>query len=239
VAKRPTSPKDEDLAGPTDDAPGATAFVRLDDAGKLPPPRAPAPTSGAPKKGLQIQLPDDEPPPPPKKKVAPPVAKPKGRRGAWWDEQSAGAGDDEATAPGGPGEPPADEPPAEEPAQEEPAEPPADDAPGATAFLKVEAPPPPPRRKAPAPPAAAAPADDGRTQFFKPEQVVLQAEVRERPAPPKIESGVPWKQILLALLVAFLVTVLGLVVLFRKDLFDKPGTRPARHSTGSGGQPGE
>ena len=94
MAKRP--PEDESLDAAPDDAPGATAFVRLEDTGKLPPPRAAAaPTSGAPKKGLQVQLPDDEPPPPkPKPKVAPPAAKAKGRRGAWWDEEAkGGAGD--------------------------------------------------------------------------------------------------------------------------------------------------
>lgn len=223
MAKRQSPPEDENPEA-ADDHPGATAFVRLDDAGKLPPPRsAPAPTSGAPKKGLQIQLPDDEPPPPPKPKVAPPPAKPKGRRGAWWNEKSAGEGEEEA---------PAEEaPPEEPPAEEAPEEPPADDAPGKTAFLSVEAPPPPPRRKAPArreEPEAAPPADDGRTQFFKPDQVVLAAEVRERPAPVPVESGVPWKQILLALGIAFLVIVLGLIFVFRKELFSPSGHRPAR-----------
>ena len=230
MAKRP-NPDDDSLNAAPDDNPGATAFVRLDDAGNLPPPpRAPAPTSGAPKKGLQVQIPDDEPaPPPPKPKVAPPAAKPKGRRGAWWDEKSAGAGDDEeVTAPAEP--------------QEEP-EPPADDAPGATAFLKVDEPPPPPRRKGPAPraePVEEAPADDGRTQFFKPEQVVLQAEVRQRPAPPPpVETGLPWKQILIALGIATAVTVLSVVIVFREDLFGRSSKKPAKAAVEGSDKAGE
>ena len=74
---------------------GATAFVRLDAGGALPlpppPRRGPAAKEPlAPRKGLQVTLPDEEPdaPPPPKKRVAvvqAPVKK--GRRGAWWDEE--------------------------------------------------------------------------------------------------------------------------------------------------------
>jgi len=74
---------------------GATAFVRVD---RLPP--LPArqrlgekpPAQTAPRKGLQVTLPDDEPqaPPPPKRVIAqPPPAGKKGRRGAWWDEEAA------------------------------------------------------------------------------------------------------------------------------------------------------
>src|SRR5439155_1236784 len=73
-----------------DDAPGSTAVVRVDrgqKAAPLPPTRRPEPVPGAPKKGLQVSLPDDEPavPPPPKRPV-PPDEK-RGRRGAWWDEK--------------------------------------------------------------------------------------------------------------------------------------------------------
>jgi hypothetical protein len=210
VAKRPNPTEDEKADAPSDaasdDAPGATAYVRLDGAGKLPPRRpAPEATSGAPKKGLQVQLPDDEPPPPPKPKPAPPAEAPKGRRGAWWDQKSARA--DEAPDP------------AEEAAPEEP----ADDAP------------PPPRRKPPVQreqparaPARAPPADDGRTQFFKPDQVVLAAEVRQRPAPAPVEPGLPWKQILLALAIALVVTMLSVVIVYRREIFDRSGGRPSR-----------
>src|SRR5437899_433167 len=53
---------------------GATAFLR---------PRRPvAPAPLAPRKGLQVSLPDEElaPPPPPKRVAAPPVPENKGRR---------------------------------------------------------------------------------------------------------------------------------------------------------------
>ena len=47
-----------------DDAPGSTAVVRVDrgqKAAPLPPTRRPEQVPSAPKKGLQISLPDDEP----------------------------------------------------------------------------------------------------------------------------------------------------------------------------------
>jgi len=73
LAKRPL-PEDESPEPTSDDAPGATAFVRIEDVkpapSKLPPLRQ-APVQGAPKKGLQVTLPDDDPPPPPKPKPAP------------------------------------------------------------------------------------------------------------------------------------------------------------------------
>jgi penicillin-binding protein 1A len=100
-----------------DENPGATAFVRLDADGAaapLPPPRRAEKAPLAPKKGLQVSIPDDEPapPPPPKKKIAPPPLDKKGRRGAWWDE--------------------------EQPKEKEPEPPAEDDNPGATAFVRVE-----------------------------------------------------------------------------------------------------
>ena len=86
----------------SDDAPGGTAFVRLDAPGV--PPRRGAPQKPqplAPRKGLQVQLPDDEPapPPPPPKRVIPKPADKKGRRGAWWDEESPKLPDDEDEGP--------------------------------------------------------------------------------------------------------------------------------------------
>src|SRR5260370_29710290 len=66
-----------------DEAPGATAFVRVDRGGPPPaPPRRVTPKQPlAPKKGLQVTLPDDEPAPPPPKKVgAPTPPDKKGRR---------------------------------------------------------------------------------------------------------------------------------------------------------------
>jgi penicillin-binding protein 1A len=118
-----------------DDTAGATAFVRLD--GPAPqrgpaaplPPRRPPP--GAPKKGLQVTLPDDElaPPPPPKRVVvAPPKDEKKGRRGNWWDVKAEKLPDEP--------EPPPEEPPAPEPEPEEPSAP-EDDAAGATAFVQT------------------------------------------------------------------------------------------------------
>src|SRR3954468_21179843 len=101
--KRPASPPDSVTAtlvtGPAgdedppdtvevtldeDDAPGATAFVRLDGPdGQQRPRKEPAPA--APRKGLQVSLPDDEPAPAPlPRSVAQPAPDRKGRRGAWW-----------------------------------------------------------------------------------------------------------------------------------------------------------
>src|SRR5216684_3944155 len=134
-----------------DDVPGGTAFVRLDGPGGQQRPRKEqAPL--APRKGLQVSLPDEEPapPPPPKRVVAPPApAQKKGRRGAWWDEQAAEIPDE-----------PEPEPPPPEP-EPVPAE---DDSPGATAFLRSRpAPKPPPPAEAPEPevePYRPVPADD-------------------------------------------------------------------------------
>ncbi|MBS2022116.1 MAG: hypothetical protein JST92_06870 [Deltaproteobacteria bacterium] len=215
MAKRPD---DDNPIPASDDEAGATAFVRLD-GGKLPPPPtrapAPAPSGSAPKKGLQVQLPDDEPPPPPKPKPKPAPEAPKGRRGAWWNEESAKIPDEPEAAAA-----PEDEPPPPE------LPPDADDEAGATAFLKVEKPAPAPARRKPPPreepEPAPAPADDGRTQFYKPEEVVLQAEVRQRPAPTAPpEAKIPWKQILIVLGIAFVVTVLSVVIVFRRELFEK------------------
>ena len=226
MAKRPL-PDDENPIPAADDAPGATAFVRIEDVkpapSKLPPLRQ-VPAQGAPKKGLQVTLPDDDPPPPPKPKAVPVAVKNKGRRGDWWNQKS-GSGDDVE-----------EEVTENEPAPEPEPEPePAPEHDGATAFLKVEAPPPPPRKKK-APPREEpepAPADDGRTQFYKPEQVVLQAEVRQRPAPTAPpEAGLPIKLLLKILGVLLLITVLSVVVIYRNAFFG-PSKRPATSSTKS------
>ncbi len=219
MAKRPL-PDEENPIAASDDAPGATAFVRIEDVkpapSKLPPLRQ-APAQGAPKKGLQVTLPDDDPPPPPPKpKAVPVVAKAKGRRGDWWNQKS-GSGDDVE----------------EEVAENEPApEPePAPEHDGATAFLKVEAPPPPPRKKKAPPREEPEPADDGRTQFYRPEQVVLQAETRQRPAPETPpEAGLPVKLLLKILGVFLLITVLSVVFVYRNAFFG-PSKRPVKTST--------
>lgn len=68
-----------------DDAAGGTAVVRFDRARNG---AAPAPidrTPAAPRKGLQIQLPEDEPDAAPPTRIAAPVAESQGRRGRWWD----------------------------------------------------------------------------------------------------------------------------------------------------------
>ncbi|MBS2025684.1 MAG: transglycosylase domain-containing protein, partial [Deltaproteobacteria bacterium] len=127
-----------------DDAAGATAFVRLDHGG---PPAAPIPSrpgaqpkgGSAPKRGLQVQLPDDEPPPAPKPKPkpAPAPAGKKGRRGAWWDEEAAKVPDEpEPQAP--PELPPEPEPDPEHDgatAMYQTGGESEDDAQGATAFV--------------------------------------------------------------------------------------------------------
>ena len=116
-----------------DDAPGATAFVRLDADGGHPRARKDQPPL-APRKGLQVSLPDDEPaPPPPPKRVVPqpPPEQKKGRRGAWWDEKAAQIPDEPEPEPEPPPEPPPE------------AAPPEDDSPGATAFLRARPTPPP------------------------------------------------------------------------------------------------
>ena len=89
----------------SDDLPGTTQVVRVDreEAGPAPPvPRRTDAMPSAPKKGLQVQLPDDEPAPkpPPPKVVAPPPAK-SGRRGAWWDEKHDKPPDDPDDVAGG------------------------------------------------------------------------------------------------------------------------------------------
>src|SRR5438128_10431601 len=134
-----------------DDGPGATAFVRLDGAGAQQRSRKEqAPL--APRKGLQVSLPDEEPapPPPPKRVVAQPVSDKKGRRGAWWDEQAAPIPDEP--------EPAAPEPPPEPPPE---LAPPEDDSPGATAFFRAPRPPkPPPPAEPEVEPYRPVPADD-------------------------------------------------------------------------------
>src|SRR5712671_3571426 len=74
-----------------DEAPGSTAMVRVEGKGgnatPLPPPRRAEATPLAPRKGLQVSLPEDEPaaPRPPPRPIAPLPAENRGRRGAWWD----------------------------------------------------------------------------------------------------------------------------------------------------------
>ena len=223
MARRPPPPDDENPTAASDDAPGATAFVRIEDVkpapSKIPPLRsAPAPVMGAPKKGLQVTLPDDDPPPPPPK-PKPVVAAPKakGRRGDWWNQKSDSGDDVE-------GEVTANEPP---PEPEPEAEAPEHD--GATAFIKVEAPPPPRKKKAaPRAEPEPAPADDGRTQFYRPEQVVLQAEVRHRPVVEPPQPGLPVKLILKILGIFLLVTVLSVMVIYRNAFFGPSHSKAAK-----------
>ena len=76
-----------------DEAPGATAVVRVEGGparpAPLPPSRRPDPTPRAPRKGLQISLPDETPAGalPIPKPAAPLPEEKRGRRGAWWDAQ--------------------------------------------------------------------------------------------------------------------------------------------------------
>jgi penicillin-binding protein 1A len=115
-----------------DDAPGGTAFVRLDVPGGQ---RRSRNEPLAPRKGLQVSLPDEEPaPPPPPKRVTPqpPPDQKRGRRGAWWDEKAAEIPDEPEPEP---------EPPPEPEPEPVPSE---DDSPGATAFLRARPKPPPP-----------------------------------------------------------------------------------------------
>ncbi|MCA1827588.1 MAG: PBP1A family penicillin-binding protein, partial [Myxococcales bacterium] len=138
---------DQPAAGPAaDENPGATAFVRVDapagKSGKAAPPlpaRRAAPQPSAPKKGLQVTLPDDEPAaPPPPKKIVPKVPDKKGRRGAWWDEKT----------------------------EPEP-EPDPDDLPGGTALVKVERPPPEPEPE-PEPPPPPPPPKEIEVEPYRP-----------------------------------------------------------------------
>ena len=126
-----TSPPSNGEAPPNH---GATAFLRV-------------PPELAPRKGLQVSLPDEEPaPPPPKRFIArPPPDDAKGRRGAWWDEKSAPIRDEE---------PPPRAAPVEVPSP--------DEEKGATAFLRIRPPPaPPPERSEPeVEPYRPVPADD-------------------------------------------------------------------------------
>ena len=166
----PAAPSPAAAAEPAND--GATAFVRLDQvapSGKAPAgPPARLPRMGdrakqplAPRKGLQVTLPDDEPtpPPPPKRVIAqPPADAKKGRRGAWWDEESPKDGDPVEPAPTMQ-DPPREEPPEEATSADLPAvegendgatamfqtrKEPAGEEVGATAFVKT-----PVRKKAP------------------------------------------------------------------------------------------
>ena len=214
MAKRP--PADDD-APPSDEPAndGATAFVRVDDAANLRGSRGKpdAPPPLAPRKGLQVQLPDEEPPPPPKPKTKLAAAEPagkKGRRGNWWDDAKQKLPEDE--------EPPADPQPA-----------PDDDAAGATAFLRAEAPKPPPPRRRAREPEPEAPADNS-TQFFRPDEHLLQKEAQKaapRPAPVP-EATVPWKLLAAVLGIGFVVVMLSVVLIYREAIFGKkPVHRPA------------
>jgi len=115
------STREQTPLAPEDDAPGATAFVRVDGpasrAAPLPPSRRAEVAPLAPRKGLQISLPDEESsaPPQPRLPAAPAPEDPKGRRGAWWDAK-----------------------------QEREPEPGPDDLPGSTAVAQAPAPEPEP-----------------------------------------------------------------------------------------------
>src|SRR5215470_13488901 len=102
-----------------EDMPGATVMLR---AGSPFPPPSQTAEPLAPRKGLQVSLPDEEPAPPPPPKRTDPGPLPeemRGRRGAWWDETA---------------EPiPDEEPPPAPPARVHVPSP--DDEKGATAFL--------------------------------------------------------------------------------------------------------
>ena len=162
--ERPSTPLDDAPSGATaglrtppgaEENPGATAFVRLDQ-GQAPLPRRPDPTPAAPRKGLQVQLPDDEPaPPPPPKKTVPPPAPSHGRRGNWWDAKE---------------EKLADEP-----------QPSADDLPGATAFIQVPA-----RKAAPtpAPPQPPQPLEPEVEEYRPLPADDYEGDLPARPAPP-------------------------------------------------------
>ena len=189
---------------------GSTAFVRVEDLGGPRGKSAPL----APRKGLQVQLPDDEPPPPPKPKpqAAAPAGK-KGRRGNWWEKGKDNPPDDEETT-----EPAGDPEPA-------PEEPPEDDGAGATAFLRAEVPPPAPRRRAPEP--EAQPAEDNRTQFYRPDEAVLGRDVqKERPPPPPPQSAAPWKLVGFVLGLGLAVVLLGVALVYREAIFQKKPARP-------------
>ncbi len=66
--------------------------------------------------------------------------------------------------------------------------------------------------------------------------MVLDADVRERPAPaPPPKASIPWKPLVLVLVAAFIVSAISLVLVYRKDLFrstHKP--RPSIQSTDTG-----
>src|SRR3954464_7028105 len=75
---------DVDAAGreqPLDEAAGATAFVRVDAV----PERTAEVERAAPRRGLQVSLPDEEPPAPAAPTPAAPAEEKSGRRGAWWN----------------------------------------------------------------------------------------------------------------------------------------------------------
>ena len=134
----PTATGDEEASND-----GSTAFVRLDQVPPLPgrkpeagpPPRMPRlgeqPASSAPRKGLQVTLPDDEPaapPPPPRRVIAqPPADAKKGRRGSWWNDEAGKVPEKPSPAPA----------PAQEPEEETVPDSP-DEMPGATVFVRKQ-----------------------------------------------------------------------------------------------------
>jgi hypothetical protein len=166
----------------------STFYVRMDPEGNPidQPPAEEAPMK-APKKGLQVQLPDDDddakkaPPPPKAKPAAAAPTDRKGRRGNWWEHK------DEP-------EPEPEPEPETEPIDEAP--PSEDDVPGGTAILRVdEPPPPPPRRRAPPrvepepeqeeetePRGRHEPAQDNRTQFLQVNNAPTPEEWRQQKA---------------------------------------------------------
>ena len=201
---------------------GSTAFLRVEDLAaprgksEAPIPRRPPAEAApsAPRKGLQVQLPDDEPPPPPKPKAAAAPAGKKGRRGNWWDASAEKL--------------PEDEEPTQPAADPEP-EPAPDDAAGATAFLRTEpAPKPPPRRKQREPEPEPV---DNSTQFYRPDDAVLRKDVeKERPRPPPVATAAPtapWKFVAMVLGIFLVVALLGAAVVYREGLTTKK--KPAHH----------
>ena len=181
---RSTAPS---LPAPSSEHDGATAFVRIDAptpgvprarTQAQPPPRK---QESAPRKGLQVTLPDEEPPPPKVEKkpllASLPVPDKKGRRGAWWDEEATKLADDAAAAASAPA---ADAPdstsldldPTPAPEEEVTDTSPPDDGGGSTVMVsnrhtepaepEVEAAPAPRRAPAPQPPRRAPAAPPAR-----------------------------------------------------------------------------
>src|SRR5512138_307455 len=95
IERDKTAPDPVPAHGAEEAPPGGTAHVRVDRAAPrqapLPPSRRAGDAPPAPRKGLQVSLPEDEPAPaPPPRRAPPPPEEKQGRRGAWWDATHAG-----------------------------------------------------------------------------------------------------------------------------------------------------